>query len=126
MRRTMAIVLLIVFLLPIPASPDSSSLQNVPCKWGSAAQKGVRDSKQGAPIVARELAILQTCMYDAWTAYDERAVGTQLSGALRRPASERTPANKEKAISYAAFRALEDVLPGDTDSVYIPLMKQLG
>ena len=45
-------------------------------------------------------------MYDAWAAYDDRAVGTQLGGALRRPASERTLANKERAISYAAYRAL--------------------
>jgi hypothetical protein len=65
-------------------------------------------------------------MYDAWAAYDERAVGTQLGGALRRPASERTLANKEQAVSYAAYRALVDVLPVDTNSVYIPLMKQLG
>jgi hypothetical protein len=65
-------------------------------------------------------------MYDAWAAYDEHAMGTQLRDVLRRPAPERTPANKEKAISYAAFRALEDVLPVDTDSVYVPLMKQLG
>ncbi len=43
-----------------------------------------------------------------------------------RPASERTLANKEQAISYAAYRALVDVLSVDTNSVYIPLMKQLG
>ena len=30
------------------------------------------------------------------------------------------------SISYAAFRALVDVLPVDTNCVYIPLMKQLG
>jgi hypothetical protein len=65
-------------------------------------------------------------MYDAWAAYDDRAIGTQLADALRRPASERTLANKEQAISYAAYRALVDVLPVDTNSVYIPLMKQLG
>jgi hypothetical protein len=65
-------------------------------------------------------------MYDAWAAYDEHAFGTQLGDALRRPHEERTEANKEKAISYAAYRALLDVLPGDKDSVYIPLMKQLG
>jgi hypothetical protein len=65
-------------------------------------------------------------MYDAWAAYDERAVGTQLRDALRRPASERTLANEERAISYAAYRALVDVLPVDTSSVYIPLMNQLG
>src|SRR5229473_2800982 len=43
-----------------------------------------------------------------------------------RPASERTLANKEQAISHAAYRALVDVLSVDTNSVYIPLMKQLG
>jgi hypothetical protein len=65
-------------------------------------------------------------MYDAWAPYDDKAVGTQLSGALRRPPKERTLANKEKAISYAAYRALTDVLPIDTESVYKPLMKKLG
>lgn len=35
-------------------------------------------------------------------------------------------ANKEKTISYAAFRALTDLLPADADSVYKPLMKELG
>jgi hypothetical protein len=94
--------------------------------WNSAALQGIRDAKLGAPVVTRALAIVHTCMYDAWAAYDERAIGTQLRDALRRPASERTLANKEKAISYAALRALVDVLPVDTNSVYIPLMKQLG
>src|SRR5216684_7607256 len=95
-------------------------------RWNSAALQGIRDAKLGAPVVARALAIVHTCMYDAWTAYDERAVGTQLGGALRRPASERTLANKEQAISYAAYRALADVLPVDMNSVYVPLMKRLG
>jgi hypothetical protein len=77
-------------------------------------------------MVSRELAIVDTCMYDAWAAYDDKAVSTQLSGALRRPQSERTLAHKEEAISYAAYRALSDVLSGDTESIYKPLMKQLG
>lgn len=80
----------------------------------------------GAPMAARALAIVHTCRYDAWAAYDERAVGTQLRVALRRPANERTPVNKERAISYAAYRALVDVLPVDTESVYKPLMRGLG
>jgi hypothetical protein len=88
--------------------------------------RGARDAKVGAPMVSRALAIVHTCMFDAWAAYDEKAVGTQLTGALRRPAPERTQANKERAISYAAYRALSDVLPVDTESVYKPLMKQLG
>ena len=77
-------------------------------------------------MASRALAVVHTCMYEAWAAYDAKAVGTQLSAALRRPAGERTQANKEKAISYAAYRALSDVLPVDTESVYKPLMKQLG
>jgi hypothetical protein len=114
------------FLLSSPASAIPSPQQSIVIEWNNAALQGVRDAKLGAPMVSRALAFVHTCMYDAWAAYDESAIGTQLSGALRRPASERTAANKEKSISYAAFRALEDVLPVDADSVYIPLMKQLG
>lgn len=109
------------------ARPSAPALpSNVVLGWNSAVLRGIRDAKLDAPVVARALAIVHTCMYDAWAAYDDRAVGTQLGGALRRPASERTLPNKEQAISYAAYRALVDVLPVDTKSVYVPLMKQLG
>jgi len=100
--------------------------QNAVLQWNSVALQGVRDSKLGAPMAARALAVVHTCMYDAWTAYDERSVGTQLRGALRRSLSERTVANKEQAISYAAYRALIDVLPVDRATIYDPLMKKLG
>jgi hypothetical protein len=52
-------------------------------QWNNATLQGIRDAKLGAPVVARALAIVHTCMYDAWAAYDEHAVGTQLRGALR-------------------------------------------
>jgi hypothetical protein len=115
---------LLTVMVPDPLT--ATAPQTLVLQWNSAALQGVRDAKLGTPMVSRALAIVDTCMYDAWAAYDERAVGMQLSGALRRPAAERTLANKEKAISYAAFRALEDVLPVDTESVYVPLMKELG
>ena len=95
-------------------------------QWDNAALQGIRDAKLGAPMAARVLAVVHTCMYDAWAAYDDRAVGTQLHDALRRPLAERTLANKERAITYAAYRALADVLPADRAVVYDPLMKQLG
>jgi len=120
-------VALLILVLELAAGVASANPRPpVTLLWNSAALQGIRDAKLGAPVVARALAIVHTCMYDAWAAYDERALGTQLAGALRRPASERTLANKEQAISYAAYRALTDVLPVDTNSVYIPLMKQLG
>jgi hypothetical protein len=114
-------------LLPASSAADAHIRgSNLVAQWNGAALRGARDSKLAAPMVSRALAIVHTCMYDAWAAYDERAIGTQLRGALRRPAAERTPANKERAVSYAAYRALSDVLPADTDSVYRPLMRQLG
>ncbi|HLG43187.1 MAG TPA: vanadium-dependent haloperoxidase [Planctomycetota bacterium] len=64
-------------------------------------------------IISREMHIVLTAMYDAWAAYDDKAVGTRLGGTLRRPPAERTSANKEKAIATAAYRALLYVYPED-------------
>ncbi len=117
----------VLFLLCGPlVAADQTVKQNTVVAWNNAVLRGIRDAKLGAPAVARVLAVAHTCIYDAWAAYDERAVGTQLAGALRRPPSERTLANKQEAISYVAYRALADVLPVDTKSVYRPLMQQLG
>src|SRR5258708_18453825 len=54
-------------------------------RWNAAALQGVRDSRIGPPMVARALAIVHTCIFDAWAAYDRRAVGTHLAADLRRP-----------------------------------------
>ncbi len=62
-------------------------------------------------MFSRAAAITNTAMYDAWAAYDNKANGTQLGGELRRPAAERTDANRNKAISFAAYRALVDLFP---------------
>ncbi|MEO6190380.1 MAG: DUF6851 domain-containing protein, partial [Saprospiraceae bacterium] len=41
-------------------------------------------------IQARQLGIVTNTMFDAWAAYDAKAVGTQFAGKLRRPKNERT------------------------------------
>lgn len=94
--------------------------------WTTLAFQEARDSNLHRPMLSRALAILHDCTYDAWAAYDEKAVGTQIGGALRRPPEERTEANKERAISYAAYRALTDLFPADTESVYKPLTRKFG
>jgi hypothetical protein len=68
-----------------------------------------REHERNAPrptIGSRMMAIVTTAMYDAWAAYDSKAVGTRLGGKLRRPAAERTLPNKEKAIAYGVYRTL--------------------
>ena len=100
--------------------------ENVVLRWNDALLQGVRNSKLGPPMVSRALAIAHTSIFDAWAAYDGTAVGTRLGGALRRPARERSPANKNVAISFAAYRAAVDLFPGDKAAVFDPLMASLG
>ncbi len=64
-------------------------------------------------IISREMHLGVTAMFDAWAAYDDKAVGTRLGDKLRRPAAERTLENKSKAITYAMYRVLLYVYPED-------------
>src|SRR5262249_40896555 len=93
----------------------TSSRATVVSDWNAAALAEVRLSRSlrnGPPIVARALAIAHTCMYDAWAAYDDIAVGTtDTAGSRRRPPEERTDENKEKAVSFAAYRCLGNLYP---------------
>jgi hypothetical protein len=95
-------------------------------QWNSSALQAVRKTRMAPPIVARALAITHTSIYDAWAAYDPVAVGTCFGGSLRRPAVEQTAANKQMAISYAAYRALVDLFPTERARLFDPLMRALG
>jgi hypothetical protein len=113
--------------LPAAEAPaPAAGKDNVVLQWNSAVLEGVRRSTLGPPMVARALAILHTCIYDAWAAYDEKAVGTRLGGGLRQPVKDRTVANQMKSISFAAYRAAVDLLPASKAAVFDPLMKSLG
>jgi len=107
----------------VPAFPQSP---NVVIQWNNAVLQGVRDAKIGPPMVARALFIVHNCIYDAWSAYDQGAAATVFGNTLRRPQSERTLANKNQAISFAAYRAAVDLFPHDKIPVFDPLMASLG
>ena len=79
----------------------------------SSAREVVATGAPRVTVISRHMAIACTAMFDAWAAYDDKAVGTRLGAKLRRPPNERTVANKTKAVSYAAFRALADLFPTD-------------
>src|SRR5690349_4989043 len=113
---------------PAPAAPQYAlthqelvplERQTIAYRWLNVTEEvAARDvDRNGArpTVLSRQMAIWATAMYDAWAAYDERAVGTRLGGALRRPAAERTLENRKKAISYASYRALLDVFPPDRE-----------
>jgi len=62
----------------------ASTPTNAVVRWNSATLQAIRDAKLAAPVSARALAIVHTCMYDTWVLTMSTPVGTQLRGALRR------------------------------------------
>src|SRR5262245_8659407 len=107
----------------VRAAPERDS---VVLQWTEACLDGVGRPRRAPPMGARALAVAHTCMYDAWAAYDHKAVGTRLGGSLRRPPRERTLANMKQAVSFAAYRAAVDLFSGSASSVFDPLMRSLG
>lgn len=106
-------------------TPQASD--NVILKWDEQLLGVIRRNPgaTGPTRTARAIGILHTATYDAWAAYDADADGTRLLGQLRRPANERTLDNKSRAISYAAYRVLSTMFPGE-ESHFKAQMSALG
>jgi hypothetical protein len=103
---------------PAPASPV--------VRWNDATLQAIRAGRVSPPVAARALAVVHTCVYDAWAAYDAHADGTVLGGSLRRPPAERAPAARAEAVSIAAYRALVDLFPAQRAAIFDPLLAELG
>jgi hypothetical protein len=101
------------------------STDNAVILWDDAALQAVRRSIPGPTVVSRAIAVLHTSMFDAWAAYDATAVPSVMRRGWRRPAAERTAANKSQAVSFAAYRTLLDLFPA-TKAVFDALMTQFG
>jgi hypothetical protein len=100
------------------AAPDKSGhVKSAAFEWlDIALEATAREHERNGPrptVGSRMLGIVVTSMYDAWAAYDDKAVGTRLGDKLRRPAAERTAANKRKAVAYATYRSLLYLFPED-------------
>jgi hypothetical protein len=90
--------------------PPSTS-DNVVLQWDEELLQAVRALPPGPTVTARAIHVVHTAIFDAWAAYDPKARGTRLGTKLRQPAAERTLANKNKAISFAAYTTLVDLFP---------------
>jgi hypothetical protein len=117
--------ILLAFVCLVTALAQTARADSIIVFWNEITLRAVRNGTLGPPMVSRALAMVHTATYDAWAAYDGVAVGTRYGGALRRPANERTLANKEKAVSYAAYRVLLDVYPAQA-SAFTGTMQLLG
>ncbi|MDJ0900002.1 MAG: vanadium-dependent haloperoxidase [Xenococcus sp. MO_188.B8] len=112
-------------------NPDSQlvtvedSSPTISVLWDQAVQKAVVNLAPGPTIASRAYSMMHTAIFDAWAAYDPTAIATQLGDDLQRPAVEVTEANKQEAISYAAYQVLADLFPSQVD-IFDSLMAELG
>ncbi|HEX6507797.1 MAG TPA: phosphoesterase [Chloroflexota bacterium] len=106
------------------ALADPADNPNLVVQWNNAALQAIRDTHPGPPMTARALAVVHTCMYDAWAAYDSIAIGTQPVSNLR-ITSRRSPDAQREAVSFAAYRALADLFPTERQR-FDGLMTTLG
>jgi hypothetical protein len=107
-----------------PLAPD-----NVAYRWGKLSLDATaKDTDRFRPrptITSRYLALIMTSMFDAWSRFDEKATPVYLANVDRRPADEHTLRNKEIAISYAAYRALNEYFFSDS-TLFKEFMVGLG
>jgi len=125
-RLSAVTMLAVATVFPAAALDSGQEHATVALLWNDALLQAVRESRLGPPMVARALAIVHGCMYEAWAAYDKEASGMVLGRQLLRPPAERTPANVNQAVSYAAYRCSLDLFPGARAAVFDPLMERLG
>jgi hypothetical protein len=94
-----------------PQPARAADGDNLVLVWNDQTLEAIRKLPPAPTVAARALAIVHTAIYDAWAAYDPLAVGTRLGAGLRQPETQRTQANKDKAVSYAAYTTLMDLFP---------------
>ncbi len=141
MKKTLLIALSAVVLLGCNESPkqvdkttevtvvEPMGVDNIAYKWGYMALTAqANDTEKFKPrptVTSRYLGLIFVSIFDAWSHYDEKAIPVYLEGVERRPVEEHTLSNKEIAISYAAFGAMNEYYYSDKE-LFASFMKELG
>lgn len=112
--------LLLFIILNFVSAEDTIVVQ-----WNKALMQAWENVPYYPPVTYRLGAIVHTAMYNAWAPFDSKAVSTQTSSFSRQPESLRTDANKQVAVSYAAYHTLKTLLPTQ-QSIFDDLMHSLG
>lgn len=93
------------------AVPASASVVR---DWNETLLEAVRENAPRPTVVSRTLFMSSAAAFDAWAAYDPRALAaTPANRSLRRPPSEHSEANRRVAVSHAMFQLLVHAYPGE-------------
>jgi hypothetical protein len=133
--KIISVLLLVLLLLQSSCSSENTSDQSNPSDTAShvieargqeniaylwcqvALTATARDTERFRPrptVTSRMLALVFVSMFDAWTAFDENSIPVYAVTIPKRPTEEHTLANKEKAISFAAYIALSEYFYSDS------------
>ena len=108
---------------------EPTGINNIAYKWGKMALTATaNDTERFQPrptVTSRYLGLIFVAVFDAWSRYDEKAIPVYLENVERRPKKEQSLKNKEIAISYAAFQAMNEYYYADK-KLFEDFMKQLG
>lgn len=108
---------------------EPRGIENVAYQWGQMAVTATaNDTEKFKPrptITSRYLGLIFVAVFDAWSRFDEKATPVYLEGVDRRPTAEQTLKNKEIAISYAAFGAMNEYYYTDK-ALFAQFMIELG
>ncbi|TBN00469.1 phosphatase PAP2 family protein [Hyunsoonleella flava] len=108
---------------------EPKGAENIAYRWGKMALTATaNDTERFKPrptITSRYLGLISVAVFDAWSRYDEKAIPVYLNDVERRPKNEQSLKNKEIAISYAAFRAMNEYYYSDK-KLFEDFMRELG
>src|SRR5215467_1669948 len=93
--------------------PGKHAEPNVASQWNHELLEAVKATRSSDVVTARALGTMNTAVYDAWAVHDSVATPVHLEAKLRRPAAG--DADKQTAISFAAYRVLVDLFPSQRE-----------
>ena len=142
MRQILTAISILVFLnacnshlkndqQKVISETDTTKLgvNNLAYKWGKLILEATaRDTERYKPrptISSRMLGLVFISIFDAWAHYDVKAIPVYSDNIAKRPENEHNLANKEIAISYAAYRALNEYFYADS-ALFTDFMIELG
>jgi hypothetical protein len=108
---------------------EHKGAENLAYQWGRMALTATaNDTERFRPrptITSRYLGLIFVAVFDAWSRYDAKAIPVYLKNVERRPIDEHTLNNKEIAVSYAAYRAMNEYYYSDKE-IFAGFMEKLG
>lgn len=108
-RRVPAVAVLLASTISASAATlrwyEPNPAYSIARNWNERALEGIRMDTPHPPGQARNLFSFSVCMYDAWAAYDPKAVG--FAYRAKHTATDIAAARRE-AISYAMYRMMTE------------------